>query len=146
MTTPMTVTESKLHDGSLTLAGTEFSCQASNVTLTPEYKEDGDPVPVLCGVTLPVATTVSWTLKVTAIQDFSDPDGLMRYLREHLLETVAFTWKAAPESETASGEVQIRLADWGGDVAKRLTTSLEWPIVGDITWTAPAALLAEATA
>jgi hypothetical protein len=135
MTTPGTVTESKLHDGLLTLGAAEFGCQATNVTIATEYKEDGDPVDVLCGASLPVATSASRTMKITAIQDFEDPAGFMRYLRAHELETVAFTWQASPQAETATGEVQIRQGDWGGDVKKRLTTAPELPVVGVITWT-----------
>lgn len=138
MTAPGTITESKLHDGLLTLAGVEFGCQATNVTITTDYNEDGDPLPVLCGAELPVATTASKTLKITAVQDFDDPAGFMRYLRDHELETIAFTWQASPESETAAGSVQIRQGDWGGDVKKRLTTAPELPVIGDINWTAPA--------
>ena len=137
MTTP-TITESKLKNGRLTLGGVEFSCQPTNVTISSDYEEDGDPVEVLCGAGLPAATTVSKTLKITAIQDFTNPTGFMRYLREHELETVAFVWQATPAAETASGTVQCRLGDWGGDVGKRLTTAPELPITpGSLVWTPP---------
>lgn len=136
MTSPSTV-ESKLHDGRLLLGGTEFACQASNVTLTPSYDDEGDPLDMLCGNQLAASTVVSWVLKITAVQDFTDPDGLLRYLRTHLLETVPFVWQASPEAETATGSLQARLADWGGDVKKRLTSELEMPVVGAIDWTDP---------
>lgn len=131
MTTP-TVVESKLRTGSLKFGATgsevEFSCQATNVTIASTYNESGDPVEVLCGASLPAATTVAKSLKVTAIQDFDDPAGFMRYLRTHELEDVPFSWQANPTAEIASGTVQCRLGDWGGDVNKRLTTAPELPI------------------
>lgn len=141
MTQPTTVVESKLRQGHLKLGPTgtqvEFSCQANNVTITSSYSEDGDPLEMLCGVTLPAATTVQKALKVTAVQDFDDPAGFMRYLRGHELETIEFEWQANPAAEIASGTLQARLGDWGGDVGKRLTTELELPIVS-LAWADPA--------
>jgi hypothetical protein len=132
-------TESKLKTGSLTLgdAAVEFACQATNVIISTEYTEDGDSVEVLCGTALSAPTTIARKLKVTAIQDFDDPAGFMRFLRQHELQTVPFAWQASPTSEIAAGMVQCRLGDWGGDVNKRLTTAPELPIVGEVFWTPP---------
>ena len=133
----MTVVESKLRTGTLTLgteaAAVEFSCQATSVIIASSYKEDGEPVEVLCGDNLPAATTVAKSLKITAIQDFDNPAGLMRYLRDHELQEIDFSWLANPESETAVGLVQVRLGDWGGEVGKRLTTQPEMPITS-LSW------------
>lgn len=133
----MTVVESKLRTGVLkfgeTGAEVEYGCQATSVIIASSYKEDGDPVEVLCGDSLPAATTVAKSLKITAIQDFDDAAGLMRYLRDHELEEVPFRWQANPQSETAVGTVQVRLGDWGGEVGKRITTAPELPII-TITW------------
>jgi hypothetical protein len=144
MTTP-TVVESKLKTGTLKLgdvgAEVEFACQATNVTIASTYNESGDAVEVLCGANLPAATTVSKSLKVTAIQDFDNPAGFMVYLRTHELEEVPFSWQASPTAEIASGTVQCRLGDWGGDVNKRITTAPELPII-ELTWAPAAATLA----
>jgi len=141
MTSP-TIVESKLRQGSLKLgaagAQVEFACQATNVTIASTYKEDGEQTEVLCGLTVAAATTVTKSLKVTAIQDFDDPGGLMVYLRAHELEEVPFSWQANPTAEIASGTVQLRLGDWGGDVGKRITTAPEWPITA-LTWSPPIA-------
>jgi hypothetical protein len=146
MTAPVTtVVESKLRTGVLKLGApdatvpvpmTEFGCQATSVVISPSYKEDGDPVETLCGGTLPAATTVSRVLKIVAIQDFENADGFMVFLRTHELETLDFEWQASPAAEVATGTLQARLGDWGGEVAKRVTTSPEMPII-TISW-APA--------
>ncbi len=129
----MTVVESKLRQGRLTLSDgvttQDFACQPTSVIIKSSYKEDGDPVEVLCGDNLPAATTVNKSLVVTAIQDFDNPAGFMRYLREHELQDLAFAWQANPAAEVAAGTVQARLGDWGGDVGKRLTTAPEMPII-----------------
>ena len=137
MTAP-TVVESKLRSGTLKLgpAGTqvEYGCQATSVIIASSYKDDGDPVEVLCGAMLPAATTVSKSLKITAIQDFDDPTGLMVYLRDHELEEVEFSWQPNPNADTATGRIQVRLGDWGGEVGKRITHQPEMPITS-LTWT-----------
>jgi hypothetical protein len=139
MTTP-TVVESKLRTGTLTFgpsaAQVEYGCQATSVIIASTYKEDGEAAEVLCGEKLAAATTVAKSLKITAIQDFDDPTGLMRYLREHELQEVDFTWQANPQAEIATGVVQVRLGDWGGEVGKRISTQPEMPIT-TLTW-APA--------
>lgn len=142
----MTVTESKLRQGTLKL-GTggslvEFGCQQTNVTIASTYKDEGDPVEVLCGDTLPAATTVAKNLKITSIQDFDNPAGLMVFLRDHELEEVDFEWQANATSDVAAGTVQVRLGDWGGDVGKRITTAPELPII-TLDWQPPVVAAAE---
>lgn len=134
------IVESKLRTGTLKLgpAGSEseFACQATSVLIASSYQEDGDPVEALCGASLPAATTVAKSFKITAIQDFDNPTGLMRYLRDHELEEVEFSWQANPAAEIATGVLQARLGDWGGEVGKRLTTQPEMPIT-TLTWSDP---------
>lgn len=133
----MTVVESKLRTGTLKFgdaaSAVEYGCQATSVIIASSYKEDGEAVEVLCGDNLPAATTVAKSLKITAIQDFDDPAGLMRYLRDHELQEVPFSWQANAQSETATGTVQVRLADWGGEVGKRITHQPEMPII-TLSW------------
>lgn len=137
----MTIKQSKLHNGKLTLGtgddAINVECQATNVTISSTYNETGDAVVTLCGDGDAPSTSVTRSLKITAIQDFDDPDGLMVWLRDHELTTQAFSWQASPTSEVATGTVQVRLGDWGGDVAVRLTTELEMPIAGNVTWSPP---------
>lgn len=134
----MTIEESKVRNGTLTLGGEDFSCQPTSVLIASSYNEDGDPVEVLCGEGLPADTTVDKTLNITAIQDFDDPDGLMRFLRDNELATVPFGWKANSDgAQVASGQLQCRVGDWGGETNKRITTELELPISGKVGWADP---------
>lgn len=144
-----TVTESKLRTGILILgptsSATEFSCQATSVIIASSYKESGDPVEVLCGTKAPAETTVAKSLKINAIQDFDNPDGLMHWLRLHELETQPFSWQANPTSQVATGTLQVRLGDWGGEVGKRLSSAPEMPII-ELDWAEAPPLATGATA
>jgi hypothetical protein len=136
----MTIEESKVRDGTLVLGSEFFSCEPTSVLIASEYNEEGDPVEVLCGEGLAADTTVNKSLNITAIQDFNNPEGLMRFLRDNELRTVPFMWKANQEgAQVANGQIQCRLGDWGGEVNTRLTTDLELPIVGTVSWTDPPA-------
>lgn len=143
----MTVTESRLRTGALTLGGTvgpagtggtTFACQATSVELVPSYKDDGDATETLCGDSLAVATVRSDALKITTIQDFTNPAGFIKYCWDHDMSTVAFTWKPTATGPTFSGLVQVRVPSIGGEVNKRLTSDVEWDVVGVTTWTPPA--------
>lgn len=132
------IEESKVRNGTLTLGGEDFSCQPTSVLIASSYNEEGDPVEVLCGESLSADTTVDKTLNITAIQDFDDPDGLMRHLRDNELLTEPFSWKANNDgAQIASGSLQCRVGDWGGETNKRITTELELPIVGAVAWSDP---------
>lgn len=131
------ITESKLKDGKLTLgeglALLDASCQPTNIRIVPGYEEDGDRVEVLCGDVLEPDTTRTNTLAINAIQDFTDPDGLVHYSWDHDLEKVPFVWYPRGEAEPGyGGTVEVRALEVGGDVNKRLTTETEWKIVGDV--------------
>lgn len=129
----MAIKESKLKEGTLTLGtapGTEFSCQATNVKLTPSADETGDPVETLCGDKISAETKTSWVLAGTSIQDFDDPDGFVLYCFENDLLEVPFSWQPNALSGTWSGTVQIKAVEIGGDVNTRLTTDWEWPVMG----------------
>jgi hypothetical protein len=132
----MTVTQSKVRNGSLILGGldtaaggVEFACQASAVSITSDFEEDGDTVETLCGDTVLADTAQTATLKFTSIQDFEDPDGLVRWSWDTSLQVVPFSW--TPDKTKVpkiTGTVQVRRLDIGGEVNKRLTSDAEWPI------------------
>ena len=134
----MTINVSKLKTGTLTFEAQPFACQMTNVTITPDYKDDGDAVETLCGDTIAADTVRTDTLKITAIQDFDDPDGFIAYTWANDLTTVAFSWKPSATSPTYSGNVQIRALPVGGDVNSRLTSDAEFTIVGATVVTYPA--------
>jgi hypothetical protein len=136
------ITESKLKSGTLTftVGGTpvDFSCQPTNVRISPKHDEDGDPVETLCGDVLGAEETRTDSLLITAIQDFDDPDGFQSFSWENDRTSVPFSWRPNATSPTYTGTVKVRALEVGGDVNKRLTVDAEWPCVGAATRT-PAA-------
>ena len=135
----MPITESKLKSGVLTLDGTDFSCQPTNVRVTPSHSEDGDAVETLCGDELGADLNRSDVLAMTSIQDFTDTAGLQKFSWDNDGTTVPFSWQPQGASgPTFAGNVSVRALEVGGDVNKRLTVDVEWPCVGTPTWT-PAA-------
>lgn len=135
----MAVTQSKLKEGTLTLGvdldAVEFSCQATNVRLTPSTSDTGDEVETLCGDKIGAETTTSWSLAGTSIQDFTDPDGFVLWCFENDLTEVAFSWQPNATAGTWTGTARVRAVELGGDVNTRLTTDWEWPLVDTPTHT-----------
>jgi hypothetical protein len=133
--------DSRLGPGTLTLGATEFGYQASAVRLTPSV-DSSDGTPTLAVPAPPPESSVSWALNIDAIQDFENPAGLVNYLMDNALSTVAFTWVPNTDDGGASfaGEVQIVPMEVGGDVAVQVVTSVELPVVGEPTRTDAAPL------
>ena len=132
----MTVIESRVKQGSLTIGGEVFSCQPTAVAIEPsnEGGDAGDDVEVLCGDKLSGASGASLAanLTLTAIQDFTAESGtesLIGYSWAHNAETVDFVWgpTADPQDEW-TGKVTVQALNIGGDVNTRITSDAEWPI------------------
>lgn len=140
----MTITESKLKTGTLKFtiapaAAVTFECQATNVRITPAYDSSGDAVETLCGDTLAEDETRTDALNITAIQDFTDPDGFVAWSWDNDLATAVVEWKpVGADGPTYAGSVKVKAVEVGGDVNKRLTTDAEWSFAGKATYT-PAA-------
>lgn len=136
----MTILESRLKTGTLTIDGKPFASQASNVRLTPKTDEQGDPLEVLSGDTVSAEDETSWALNITAVQDFDDPTGFVALCIADAGEVVAYSWKpnAGVDTPTYTGNVRIRPVEIGGDVNKRLFTSAEFPCQEKPTVTYPA--------
>ena len=139
----MPITESKLKDGSLILGGpagfAKFATQATNIQIEPKSKDEGDPVETQDGSTLAADKVTEWTLKAKAIQDFTDPAGLIAYSWENDGDQVSYEWKPRGASgPTYSGTVRIAPLATGGDVNKRLSTDVEWALSGKPVVTYPA--------
>src|SRR4051812_10755666 len=136
----MTITESRLKTGVLTFGATptpvDFSCQPTNVRLTPSYEDDGDDTETLCGDTIPAGKKETWVLAGTSIQDLDDPDGFISYCFTNRMKTVPFSWEPnTTGAPTYSGDVVIVALEIGGDVNTRLTTDFEFDVSGDLTVT-----------
>lgn len=136
----MTITESKLKSGTLTLDSEAFACQAVNVKLTPNHNtttQTDEPVETLCGTTTEpteeetIRTT--WTLNIEAIQDFTNPDGFVRFTIDRNQQVVDFTWKPNATGPTFSGRCRILAVEIGGEINRRINTSGAFPVIGDLT-------------
>jgi hypothetical protein len=131
----------------LTLGGTptptDFSCQPTNIRVTPSYADDGDNIETLCGDTIPPGKRESWVLAGTAIQDFDNDAGFLTYCFENSMQTVPFTWEPnITGAPSWAGDVVVVALEEGGDVNTRITTDFEFDIVGTPTRTYAAPLTA----
>ena len=128
----MAVTDSRVKKGSLIIDGRAFSCQPTNVNIAVDHTASTeDPVEVLCGDTVVDAGSSSKTanLAITAIQDFTNPAGLIGFswLNDGLEKD--FSWCSTEDpDDTWQGRVTVQALTVGGDVAARLTTDATWPI------------------
>ena len=141
----MTINESRLHNGTLTLGPTatamDMSCQLTNVVITSAYSDDGDPVTTLCGDQKPAPRKLDGRkLEGTFVQDFDLAEaegGVTDYLWNHDLEQVAFTFTPDETPLIIAGTVTIEVpaSTYGGDVNTRVTSDFSWNIEGDPTRT-----------
>lgn len=131
-------TDSRLKTGTLTLGGESFAGQARSVKITPPKASKASATEeVLDGTVLSADTSDAdpWTLTITAIQDFDNPTGLLKYLYDNEGDIVAYSWKPNATAPTFSGSVQVVAGEIGGDVATRLTSSIEMNCTAKPTWT-----------
>lgn len=130
----MPITDSRLKEGTLTLDGDAFETQATAVALVPSTDEEGDELETLSGDKILPDDVTTWTLDITAIQDFTDADGLLEFLRANAGDVVTFVWKPTTAAvPNWTGSVKIRPAQIGGDVNTRNTSDVSLPVQGDIT-------------
>lgn len=131
----MPLTDARQGPGTLTLDAQEFAAQAAAVKLTPSV-DSTDGTPTLAEPDPAPLSEVSWALNIDAIQDFTDPAGLVNYLMDNVLAEVPFTWTPLTADGTSyAGTVQIIPMEVGGDVAVQVVTSVELPVIGTPTRT-----------
>ena len=127
----MPFADSRLGPGTLKFDSThEFNTQAAAVRLTPTVNSE-DGTPTLAVPDPAPLSTIDWALNLDAIQDFTEPTGLVNYLMDNALDEVPFEW--VPDSDDGvafSGTVQIVPIEIGGDVAVQVVTSVELPMIG----------------
>lgn len=143
------INESRLRNGTLQLGPTgtgqiDASCQITNMRITSAYSDDGSSLEVLCGDQVPAGRKLDGRqMQGTLVQDFDFAEadgGVIDYVWNHDLETVAFTFIPNDTGPTLTGEVQLEVpADtFGGDVNTRLTSDFAWNIQGAIDRSYPA--------
>lgn len=130
----MTVVESRLKKGKLTLGatpGNDYSCQCTNVRIKSNYNTD-DGIETLCGDEIAGSTKLKGrSLAGTAIQDFDDPAGFVNYCFDNDLEVVAFSYTPnLTGAPTYTGQLRVQVPDEtaGGDINTRLTSDFDWQI------------------
>jgi hypothetical protein len=139
----MTITESRVKDGTLTLGttpGTEFGCQVTNVRINSTYDDDGDALETLCGDTIPPGRKLGGrSLAGTVVQDWTAATGsFIDYCWDNDLLTVDFAYHPTGATGTAiTGKCRIEVPSetYGGDVNTRITSDFEFSIIGDVTRT-----------
>lgn len=136
----LTIIDSRLKSGTLTIDGHAFASQATNVRLVPKTDSGGDPLEVLSGDTTTADDETTWSLVVRAVQDFDDPAGFVNFSLTNAGDEVPYSWKpnSGADTPTFTGTVKVRPLEVGGDVNKRLTTDAEWPCTAAPTVTYPA--------
>lgn len=134
----MPITDSRLKNGTLTLDALPFATQATNVRLVPSTADVGDSLEVLSGDTVDPDEETTWSLAITAVQDFDDADGFVAFALDNAGDVVPYSWKPNADGPTFAGNVRVRPVEIGGDVASRLTTDAEWPCQETPTPTYPA--------
>jgi hypothetical protein len=144
----MAVTDSRIKAGSLTFKSRDatpvsvvFSCQPTTSTLTPTQQTEGDPVQVLCGDQLPAASTTTWTLDLTTIQDWTNLEGFVNWAFDHDQEIWDFEllFDVATVSPMWKGSVTVSAVPIGGQAGTRLTSDSSWPLLSKPTRTPPTA-------
>jgi hypothetical protein len=129
----MPFADSRQGPGTLKLATNEFNTQASAVRLTPSVNSE-DGTPTLAEPDPAPESSIDWALNIDAIQDFTEPAGLVNYLMDNALAEVPFEWTPlTADGVIYSGTVQIVPMEVGGDVAVQVVTSVELPVVGEPT-------------
>lgn len=129
------ITTSKLKTGTLTLDALSFASQATNVKLVPSVDEQGDPIETLSGDQEGADEVTTWQLAITAVQDFDNPAGFVKFCFDNAGLSVPFSWTANAASPTWAGSVTVRAVEFGGDVNTRNTTEAEFAVIGTPTWT-----------
>lgn len=134
------IEESRQKGGTLTLDAQPFAKQATEVSLTPAVRTEGEALETLSGDTKSPDEVTDWNLDMGMIQDFLDPAGFVAFANANAGDEVAFSWKpnADTSSPTYTGTVKVRAVQVGGAIASRLSTSTSWPVVGQPTTTYPA--------
>lgn len=124
----MTIIDSRLRIGVLTVDAEAFAGQATSVQLVPTVAESGERVEVLTGDVLLPEEVTSWALNFTGIQDFSDPDGWVEFCRANAGDVVPCTFKPNAEGPSYALTAKVRAVVIGGGVNVRLTSDASWPI------------------
>lgn len=138
MTTPVRAPRAqKLGPGTLQIGetGTELdlSCQVTEVTVTWDNDTDDD-VPTLCGGVLAGDDTFTATLEATIVQDMI-AGGVIDFTWRNKGKVVPLTFTPTEGEAKVVGDIKIIPVDLGGEVKKKNTSDVQWPFVGEPSFT-----------
>jgi hypothetical protein len=132
----MVAKSTRLGPGTLTIGtATPFdaSCQLANGVVAWDKDKDDD-IRVLCGDTVPGATTYTSTFSGTFLQDLADEAGLVAYTWEHKGESLPFEYVPnTAAGATVTGTITVDPLDVGsdGDYGEVMEADFEWDLVGE---------------
>lgn len=126
-------TLSKLGPGLLTIGATgttkELGTHVSELTLEPDFDKDDD-INVLSGDTYGGDETETWQMKVNLYQDYS-AESLILWTHQNKGQELPFTFVPDKAGKLqAKGTLIVRPASIGGEVKKRNTSEIEFPVIG----------------
>lgn len=122
-----------------TAPGTDYSCSVQSLAVTPE-KDQGDPIKLLCGDSVPGSISYSYKLTGTILQDIGTAAGLAKFCWTNAGVSVPFNYVPATSATTAvAGNVildPVSIGTSDGETGDVLTSDVEFAIVGTptITW------------
>lgn len=127
----------KLGPGTLKIGetGTELdlSCQMTEVKITWDADE-GDPIDVLCGDTIPGDDRFTATLEGTVFQDMA-ANGVVDFSWSKKGSVHKVIFEPTAGNAKVEGKVKIKPVDLGGEVGKKNTSDLSWQFMGEPTFT-----------
>lgn len=139
----MAVNVTRFGPGEFTLGavpGTDFSCQVQSMGLVTN-KDEGDPITVLCGDSIPGSIAYNWTLEGTILQDLAVMSGLVEFTWSNKGTAVEFSFTPSTEAGTAvAGTVivdPLNIGTTDGTVGDVLTSDFSWACVGEPVPTFP---------
>lgn len=131
----MPIVDSRLGPGTLTLGGTDYGVQVSNVKLTPSTDITDGTKTLGVSDPDPVVADPKWELSGTAIQDFDDDGGFVEFCRANAGDSVAFSWVPNATGPSYAGNCTVIAVEIGGDVGTQITTDFTFPVTGQPTVT-----------
>lgn len=135
----MTVNTLTMGPGTLTIGDVgslkSFQSQITNCRLVPNV-DNGDPINVLSGESVPGDRDENWTLAGTIVQDFgagaAGVDSLVEWLFTNRGATMPFQF--VPNTAIGrqiSGDLTVEAVEIGGDVKTKPTSDFEFQVSGD---------------
>ena len=128
-----------LGPGSLAIGETasvrQIASDLTKITITPSTDSEDD-TPMLDGSNETGADTTTWEMGFTAMDKYT-LDSLIVWANTNAGKELPFVFTPNSEAElVVGGVVKVRPIGLGGDVKKKNTNDVTWPIVGDPTFTA----------